>query len=550
MMLKTSLCRIVNLLIIAAFLCGMFTSCAKKTDDGTGYLFTCTLSGNPECLDPQYTENQNAQIVMEAILEGLLRLDETGSILLAGAESYQVSENGLLYEFKLRNDCKWVSADTEEKNAKPVTSLDYVFAFQRLLSPETHAPHAEEFLCIKNASAVLNGQVKPQKLGVSAPDGATVIFELEYPETDFLYLLTQTCAAPCNQDFFLSTNGRYGLDDKTILCNGAFCLSKWAYDNYGSGNFLTFRKNKFYHDADSVSPSNLQFTIMRSQKEADEDFAQGNSDAILTNTYPAKYINSKNYTVKNSCTKTIGLIFNPDNKILRNQTFRQALAYGIHRDAYAAQLSGNLQPASGLIPPAVQLLGRPYRELYADEPLSLPYSPEQAVQCFAEALASVPANEINNLKILLPDSFSDIQTILSVCQEWQDLSGHYIGIETVSYKEYEARLEAGEYAMALYSFETPRNSCYASLQAFLSNAEKFGIAANNADMLLAALSGEASPSDKVALYGQTEKAILENLCFLPLFYQNLYLIYRSENTDIFPKPFTHSIDFRKAKHFK
>jgi len=549
-MLKNSLCRMSSILLGMAFLCGMLSGCSGKKDDGTGYQFTCTLAGNPECLDPQYTENQNAQIVIETIMEGLLRLDETGAVVPAGAESYQISDDGLFYEFKLRNDCTWVRAGIDQKDAKPVTSLDYVFAFQRLLNPETHAPHAEEYLCLKNASAILSGQEKPEKLGVSAPDGGTVIFQLEYPETDFLYLLTQTCAVPCNQDFFLSTNGRYGLDDQTILCNGAFCLSKWAYDSYGSGNFLTFRKNNFYHDAENISPSNLQFTIMRSQKEADEDFASGNSDAILTDTYPAKYLDSKNYTVRNSCTKTIGLIFNPDNEILSSQELRQALAYGIDRTDYAQRLSGNLEPACGLIPPAVQLLGRPYRELYADEPLSLPYSPENAMQCFEKAFQSVTANEISNLKIMIPDSFSDTQAVLSICQEWQDLSGRYIGIELVPPSEYQKRLNSGDYTIALYIFETPRNSCYASLKSFLANAELFGFDSKNADMLLNALSGEGQLSDKVALYGQTEKAILETNCFLPLFYQNLYLIYTSDNTDIFPRPFTHSIDFRKARYFK
>ena len=160
----------------------MLSGCSRQEDDGTGYLFICTIPGNPECLDPQYTNNQNAQIVIETIMEGLLRLDETGNLVPAGAESYTISDDGLFYEFHLRNDCYWFSAGTEQKNAKPVTSLDYVFAFRRLLSPETDSPHASEYFCLKNASAVYNGQLKPEKLGISAPDGATVRFELEVPE--------------------------------------------------------------------------------------------------------------------------------------------------------------------------------------------------------------------------------------------------------------------------------------------------------------------------------------------------------------------------------
>ena len=545
-MMKLWLCRFVSI-ALAVSLLAVLSGCSRQEDDGTGYLFTCTIPGNPECLDPQYTDNQNAQIVIETIMEGLLRLDEAGNLVPAGAESYTVSDDGLFYEFHLRNDCYWFSAGTEQKDAKPVTSLDYVFAFRRLLNPETDSPYASEYFCLKNASAVYHGQLKPEKLGISAPDGATVLFELEAPEADFLNLLAQSCAVPCNEDFFLSTSGRYGLDDRSVLCNGAFCLTKWAYDAYGSGNFLTFRKNSMYYDAENIAPSSLQFTIMRSQREADEDFTQGNSDVILTDTELVSTLDSRKYIIRNSCTKTLGLIFNPENEILKNPDFRKALASGISREQYAERLNGSLQPASGIIPPAVQILGRSYRELYADEPLSMPYAPEESASLFEKALESASMNDINALKILLPDSFTETQALLSVCQEWQNLSGHYIGIESVSQKEYRERLSSGDYSIALYTLSTPRNGCYASLQNFCQQAELFGIP--DAQAVLDTLSGKEPLSEKISLYGEAEKKLLENNAFIPLFYQNLYLIYTSDNTDIYPRPFTHSIDFRKAKHF-
>lgn len=543
--MKKQVFRYGSILLIMGLLY-LLSGCSGEDDDGTGYRISCTIAGNPECLDPQYTENQHAQVILDAILEGLLRLDETGTLIPAGAESYTISEDKLVYEFKLRNDCCWVSADTEEKYAKPVTALDYVFAFQRLLNPETGSPYAEDYLCLKNASAIVNGTCKPDKLGVSAPDGATVRFTLEYPETDFLYLLAQSCAVPCNEDFFLSTNGRYGLNEKAILCNGPFCLKKWAYDDYGSGNFLTCQKNNTYHDAESVSPGSLQFTIMRSQAEADEDFAEGNADVILTDTYPVNYLESDEYIVSSTCTQTLGLIFNPENELLQNQKFREAIACGTDRSSYAGRLSGSLQPASGIIPPAVRILGRSYRELYADEPLSIPYSPERSADLFAEALVSVPMKEINALKILIPDTFTDTEALLSVCQEWQNLSGHYIGIESVSVREYQNRLKAGEYSIALYTLEAQRNSSYAVLQDISAVS---GLENTELNAVMKTISDTSSLSDQIALYGSAEKAILETDLFIPLFYQNLYLIYTRGNTDIFCRPFNHSIDFRNAKYF-
>jgi len=529
-------------LMLIAGTCG--TGCSRKEETGAGYLFTCTLAGNPECLDPQYTDNENAEIVICNIMEGLLRLDETGTVIPAGAESYTVSEDGLVYTFRLRDNCYWYSVGTEAKDAKPVTSLDYVFAFRRLLAPETHAPHAEDFLCIENAPEIRSGKLKPEKLSVSAPDGATVIFRLTSPEPDFPMLLTQSCAVPCNEDFFLSTQGRYGLSDSTILCNGAFCLTKWAYDAYGSGNFLSFRKNMTYHDADAVFPGSLQFNIMRSQQEANQDFAAGNSDMILTDRLPEQGLN--NTVIKENYTRTWGLIFNPDDDTLKNITFRKALSGGIDRQALQNFINDNLTPAYGVIPPAIQFLGRSYRELYADEPLS-PYDPVQSAILFDEVLPEIPASVITSMKILVPAEFTDTQALLSICQEWQNLSGHYIGIESVSVSEYRQRLEKGDYTIALYCAAPSQDSCYAALQMFQEDV--FAFHSTEFEAILKNLSDAGTLADKIPLCGEAEKMIIENGIFLPLFYQCSYLIYTDTNTDIICHPFRNVIDFRSAKHF-
>ncbi|MDE7093390.1 MAG: peptide ABC transporter substrate-binding protein, partial [Oscillospiraceae bacterium] len=508
------LLKITSFFLIAELLF-LLTACSKQENTGTGYLFTCTLSSNPECIDPQYTDNENAETVIANMMEGLLQLDAYGRIILAGADSYEISDDGLTYQFKLKNNCYWYSAGMEEKDAKPVTSKDYVFAFRRLLDPDTNAPHANDFLCIQNASDILAGKQKTEKLGVSAPDGGTVIFKLEYPNEEFLLLLTQNCAVPCNEDFFLSTKGRYGLSEDTILCNGAFYLTKWAYDDYGSGNFLTFRKNNLYHDPDQIAPSSLQFNIMRSQSEVDEEFSSKNSDCILTTTYPTTYLNSPNYTVTINSVRTWGLIFNPDDETLKNQQLRKALANGIDRISLSEHMNQNFKPAYGIIPPAVQILGRSYRELYADEPLAIPYEPAEAAELFDKM--EIPMNSINSLKILIPDSFDSKETISAICQEWQTIFGQYIGIETVPYTEYQQRLTDGDYSIALYSFKPQSNSCENILYQFSEQSQFLGLHSQEFNQILNSFSDHEQLTDKFMLYGKAEEMILNQLVFIPLF---------------------------------
>lgn len=540
--------RLTAVLLVCGLL-SLLTGCFGREQTGEGYLFTIALPGSPECLDPQFTENANAAAILPNMLEGLMRLDENGEPVPAEAEEYTISEDGLRYMFTLRQDCYWHGKDTDEDRPERVTSRDYVFAFQRLLDPAMRSPYAEDYSCIKNAVPIMAGIARPETLGVTAPDGNTVIFELEAPEPDFLLLLTRNCAVPCNEAFFESTKGRYGLDENTVLCNGAFYLTKWNYDRYSTGNFITMRKNALYYDKEAVAPSSLQFDILSSRSEAETAFAEGNADVLLTDTSPDYFLHGKNCTIQTNGVRTMGLIFNPDNTLLQNTDLRQALAYGIDRAALAEIVSGDVTPAYGAIPPAVTLLGRSYRELYADEPLSLPYDPTKATECFCDAAAVLRLGAMNTMQIMIPSNLVDTDAMLAVCQRWQDLFGYYIGIETVSPEEYDRRIAGGEYSIALYSFQPEQDGCYEALKGFADKSELLGLESETFTSLLNELDTVQQLSDTVELSGQAEQALLDTCCFIPLFYKNTYLVYTADNTDILCDPFSGTLYLREAKHF-
>ena len=543
-----NLIRTVCVLLSGALLC-LCTACSDSEESGAGFLFTCALSGNPACLDPQYSDDQNADIVITNIMEGLVRLDENGVPQAAGAESYTISDDGLYYMFNLREGCCWYKSGMSEDEVIPVTAQDYVFAFRRMFEPETKSPYAKDFNCLKNANAIMAGSLGTSELGVSAPDDTTVIFQLEYTNAEFLQLLAQPCAVPCNEEFFLSTNGRYGLDIETMLCNGPFYPIKWNYDVYGSDNFMNFRRSPVYYDAEQTAPSSLTFRILKSQGAADEYFAQDSADVIATPNYSAKYMDSKNYTVTSDYSHTMGLIFHPENEILQNEDLRLALAYAIDRSAYAPKLSTDLRPAYGIIPPAVNLLGSSYREMRADEPLALPYDPAKAAELFDKAEKELHLNSMNTIRILVSNNIKDTDALLTICQEWQTLFGQYIGLETVTQEEYEKRIASGDYSIALYSIGADRNSCYNMLQQFTVQQKMLGFESEAFSGIMAELASAGKLSDTVELYAMAEQAVIDSNVFIPLFYKNSYLVCTAGNRDIGFDAFSGAVDFKYAKHF-
>ena len=94
--------RCILSLLLAAVMLFSFAGCAPKEEDtGAGRPFSTVLPGDPECLDPQFTENENAVFVIRNTMEGLLRPDVNGNPVPAGASGYTVSEDGKSYLFTL-----------------------------------------------------------------------------------------------------------------------------------------------------------------------------------------------------------------------------------------------------------------------------------------------------------------------------------------------------------------------------------------------------------------------------------------------------------------
>lgn len=530
--------------------CLLMTGCNKTESTGAGYLFSFALPDNPACLDPQYTDNPNAAAILPSIMEGLVRLDESGLPELAGAESYTVSEDGLYYMFNLRTDCYWYNCEFRKEEAFPVTAQDYVFAFQRIFDKTTGSPYAGGFTCIKNAIPVITGLEDASEIGVSALDDYTVLFELDEPDAEFLQLLAQPCAYPCNEEFFYSTNGRYGLSAPLTLCNGPFLLTQWSYDPYGNDNLMYFKKNSTYYAADTIYPSQLSLTILRSDADVAAGFSGGSTDVFLTDLCQKQYIDSKHYTAAASRAQTLGLVFNPEHEILKNEDLRMALACGIDRASLTSVVSDDLEVAYGVIPPAVQVLGRSYRELYADEPLAIPYDPQQASELFQKASSKLQLHAMNAIQILVPSTITDTDALLTVCQEWQNLFGYYIGIESVTPEEFDKRIAAGEFGIALYSATGTRNSCRAVLEDFQSQPALFPMQSSDFSSIMQEIDDTPMLSDAAPLYYSAEEAIIAENLFIPLFYKNTYLYFYSENADLGFDAFTGAFDFRYAKHFE
>lgn len=209
-------------------------------------------------VDPSLSNSTQSFTVLANIMESLTQIGEDGNILMAGASSYDVSEDGLKYTFHLRKDAKW-------QNGEPVLAKDYVFSWRRLVDPNTASDYSTvpATAGIKNAKQVANGELPLEDLGVRAIDDYTLEVELDVPVAFFLGLMAKPSFAPINEEFYNEHKEHFAMTVKDTLSNGPYKMETWEY-GYG----YSIVKNENYWDKDSVKSDGASFRILKDSSAA------------------------------------------------------------------------------------------------------------------------------------------------------------------------------------------------------------------------------------------------------------------------------------------
>ena len=523
--------------LIILMLASLFSGCSKS--DGSGYTFRANLAENPQNLDPQLAEDSTSITVISNMFDGLVRKNQTGGIEPAAAEKYSISDDGLTYTFELKKNVYWQSVTKYKALMK---ADDFVFAFQRIYDAKTSfSPYKDYFGCIKNAYAVSDGKADISTLGVIAKDDFTLEITLEYPCWDFLERLTSTAAMPCNRMFFESTKGKYGLSANSCISNGAFYMKEWNFDPYWKDNYIIMRRNNINSANNFVYPYSLNFFITGDASNDSSDFSSSKTDCFITNSYNKKIMSANSFSANQ--TISYGLIFNLNNEQLKNISVRKALAYSVNKNQL--QTDDSIETADGIIPKAVCMLGKSYRELVNDNTLYI-YDLKQAKQLLNGELSDY------GFRITIPESFSAADSIKSVTEQWKNELDFDCRADVVSMNEYKSQLENGNFEIALVEISATKNSPEDFLSYFSDGdaVKKCGYSNTGFNKLLFNAQKADNLSDAAEDYAKAEKMIIDDFIYIPLYYGNTYLVYSKKSTDIEFYPFENILYFRNAKNFK
>jgi len=319
-------------------------SSSSGSADGGG-VFNLVVPQEMPSADLSVATDTISFTALNNVYEGIYRLDEDSKPQPAGAsELAEVSEDGLTYKVKLREDAKW-------SNGEPVTAADYVYGWQRTVDPATASEYAYLFAPVENAEAITAGDKDKSELGIKAVGDYELEIKLAKQTPYFQYLLAFPSFFPQSQAVVEEHGDAYASSSDNAVYNGPFTLAD--FDGPGTDTEWTYKKNEEYWDKDAVKLSEIKVSVVKESSTALNLFKDGQADdVILSGELAQQNANDPAYTsVKEARTSYIEFNQREDDSPFKNVNLRKAISYSINREALVKQVMGDGSVVStGLIP--------------------------------------------------------------------------------------------------------------------------------------------------------------------------------------------------------
>jgi len=464
----------------------------------------------PTSLDPTIAQDISSGVLVNQLFAGLVETSPQMEIVPNIAQSWEVSEGGRKYVFHLRDDASW-------SDGSPVTAEDLAYAWKRVLDPATGSPNASLLYDIKGAEAFHRREGNRESVGVRALDEVTLLVELEAPTGYFLHMLAHNVFCPVPRHI-VETNGEAWTEVGNIVTSGPFKLTAW---DRGTSMILTH--NPEYHGQFKGNVQQVELSLLAEPTVRLELYETGSLD-ILDMTFftsteldRARQRHAGEY-VTGPCLWTFSVKFDTSRAPFDDPLVRQAFTQAVDREALAdVILRGHDSPATGgFIPP-----GMPGYS----EGIGLPYNPARARQLLAGA--GYPDGRGFPAIALLTRQIHTLQARYLQAQ-WRDNLGIEVALasEAMEYGKLVDKLRQEQPNMFLVGWSADYPDPTDFLRAARSN--DWPRWQNQAyDLLVEKARRVIALEERIALYRQADRILMEEAVLMPLYYAWRHLLVKS-----------------------
>ena len=501
-------------LLLAIIMVAMVILPACGGKPASGETLNVNVGPDPDTIDPALNSSVDGATMIIHAFEGLMNLDRDGVPVPGQAEKYEVSDDGKVYTFHLRDGLKW-------SDGKDLKASDFVYSWNRAISPETAADYEYMF-------EVVDGY-NEGSLNVQAPDDKTLVVTLYNPVPYFLELTAFPTFFPVRQDLVEEHGDSWAVDVKTYIGNGPYKITEWV-----PGSHITMSKNKNYWNYEKLGMENIKFVLM------EEDTAKLNAyqkkEVLFIDDMPNDEIDAWRDKPEFHLEGQLGtyyLSFNVQKAPLDNKLVREALTLAIDREFIVKEISKKGEVPAG----AFVSLGlsdadptKEFREVGGDyyDPYDYEGNLEKAKELLAQA--GYPNGEgIPQLEYLYNES-STHKAIGEALQDMWKKIGVNVSLVSQEWGTFLNTRKNGEYQIARNGWLSDYNDPISMLDMWITGGGNNDAQWSNPefDALISKIKSSSDTEERFKLMHEAEDLIFADSMLCPIYYYvDLYLIDQS-----------------------
>ena len=505
--------------LILVFSVGCLAACGQQdaispANDASLVVLNRGNGGEPSTLDPHRNEDDGGGNILRDLYEGLTTDDPAAQVVPGTASSWEISADGLVYTFELREDARWSNGDA-------VVAEDFVAGIRRTVDPVTASTYAQILYPIQNAQAIAEGELPPDALGIKALGTHRLEITLTAPTPYFLGLLSHSTAYPIHRPSLAEYGDQFARAGN-LISNGPYRLTEWSVqshvklernENYW-GNTDVQIDAVYYHATEDLDAE------LRRYRAGELDFSyqipntqfRWIEENLAGELHVAPFLSIYFYG------------FDMSEPPFDDVRLRQALTMAIDREIIAEQVTGTGQvPAFNIVPPGVNNYPGyryPWSELDDAQRLA------RAHQLYREAGYS----ETDPLSVEIRYNTSDNhqRVALAVASMWKENLGVEARILNEEFRVLlQTRLTPSVWEIIRFGWFGDYNDAYTFLEIFRSDhGQNFmSFADDEYDRLTTAAATELNSQRRRELMLEAEKRMLTAYPMIPIyFYASRHLV--------------------------
>ena len=511
----------------------LFAGCSSKSNKID---FIYPFSGDITSFDPQIAKTADEFLPIENCFEGLVRVNDDGTVQPGVAKTWDISNGGKTYTFHLRQGAKWnvksTSQSTDDKELTKaqelmgesfnpdITANDFVFALQRACEKNTDAPLFSSISNIVNAAKIHSGKLSSSKLGAKALDDYTLEIDLKSADDGFLNVLSTAIAMPCNKEYFNATKGRYGLGLDYTIFNGQFYVSNILEASY------ILKNNKQYVGDYKSAVTDITLKITDGTEDTAKYLKSGYYDAAYISGQEYDKLKDSDITAISYTDATLAMMLNKNTAIFSNDKLRQAVCLSI--SDIDTKKYDYLKRANCFTPPSC-VIGTDEASKAIGATV-YKQNITQAQQLWRTGLNELGASQANftviateEYKDIVKELVQGIQAGIGSISAYGNDDEHKINfslkVNILSDSDYQTALSKGDYDIALYKF-TATNQSPLDFLSTIINGNYIGTVPAAVSALKKAQNGTAA--DLAVNAKKCEEAILADYSIKPVLFESSY----------------------------